>query len=82
MTEQRQKQEAEMLKNPTYDLMETASVLSKGLHRYETFRKDAAHCAQCQEIWTFMKTRDEEDKRIVDHLAHHIQDELKVGRAA
>jgi hypothetical protein len=37
MTEQRQKQEAEMLKNPTYDLMETASVLSKGLHRYETF---------------------------------------------
>ncbi len=30
-----------------------------------------------------MKTRDEEElKRIVDHLAHHIQDELKVGRAA
>ena len=43
-----------MLKNPTYDLMETASVLSKGLHRYDTFRKDAAHCPQCQEIWTFM----------------------------
>ena len=23
-----------------YNLMETASVLSKGLHRYETFKKD------------------------------------------
>lgn len=30
-----------MLKNHTYDLMETASVLSKGLHRYDRFRKDA-----------------------------------------
>jgi hypothetical protein len=73
----------EMLKNPTYDLMETASVLSKGLHRYDTFRKDAAHCPQCQEIWTFMKSRDEEElKRVVDHLAHHFQDELKLRLTA
>ena len=72
-----------MLKNPTYDLMETASILSKGLHRYDTFRKDAAHCSQCQEIWTYMKTRDEEElKRIVDHLALHFQDELKVRLSA
>jgi hypothetical protein len=72
-----------MLKNPTYDLMETASVLSKGLHRYDTFRKDAAHCAQCQEIWTFMKQRDEEElKRIVEHLPYHFQEELKVRLSA
>jgi hypothetical protein len=74
---------ADMLKNQTYDLMETASVLSKGLHRYDTFKKDAAHCPQCQEIWTYMKNRDEEElKRVVDHLAHHIQDELKVRLSA
>jgi hypothetical protein len=73
-----------MLKNPTYDLMETASVLSKGLHRYDVFSKDAAHCCiQCQEIWAYMKSRDEEElKRIVDHLALHFQDELKVRLSA
>jgi hypothetical protein len=78
-----QKGEADMLKNPTYDLMETASVLSKGLHRYDTFRKDAVHCAQCQELWTYMETRDEEElRRIVDHLGHHFQEELKLKLSA
>lgn len=72
-----------MLKNPTYDLMETASVLSKGLHRYDTFGKDAAHCAQCQEIWAYMKSRDDEElERVVDHLVHHFQDELQVRLSA
>ena len=72
-----------MLKNQTYDLMETASVLSKGLHRYETFRKDAAQCAQCQELWAFMKTRDEEElRRVLDHLAHHFGQELHVKLSA
>jgi hypothetical protein len=66
-----------MLKNQTYDLMETASVLSKGLHRYDTFRRDATHCEQCQQIWSYMKARDEEElKRIIEHLAHHFQTEL------
>ena len=72
-----------MLKNQTYDLMETASVLSKGLHRYDTFRNDAAHCAQCQEIWAYMKARDEEElRRIVDHLSHHFHDELTLKLSA
>ncbi len=68
-----------MLKNQTYDLMETASVLSKGLHRYDTFRKDATGCTQCQEIWAYMKGRDEEELgRIVDHLTHHFREEMKL----
>lgn len=72
-----------MLRNQTYDLMETASVLSKGLHRYDTFRKDAAHCPECQSIWTYMKARDEEElRRIVDHLAQHFKDELKLKLSA
>jgi hypothetical protein len=72
-----------MLKNHTYDLMETASVLSKGLHRYDTFRKDAGRCSQCQEIWAFMKGRDEEElRRVVEHLAQHFQDELKIKLSA
>ena len=72
-----------MLKNSTYDLMETAAVLSKGLHRYDTFKRDAGRCTQCQEIWTYMKNRDEEElRRIVEHLSHHFQDEMKVKLSA
>ena len=40
-----------MLKNATYNLMETASVISKGLHRYETFVRDSGECGHCKEIW-------------------------------
>ena len=47
-----------MLKNPTYDLMETAAVLSKGLHRYDTFRTDAKGCHECDQIWKYMQQTD------------------------
>ncbi len=61
-----------MLDNATYNLMETAAVLSKGLHRYDTFHKDAKQCAECQTLWTYMqKTDDEQLKRIVGHLQQH-----------
>jgi hypothetical protein len=72
-----------MLKNPTYDLMETAAVLSKGLHRYATFRKDAKACAHCQQIWKFMQETDEEQlKRILEHLKQHLTDELELKVAS
>jgi hypothetical protein len=61
-----------MLDNATYNLMETAAVLSKGLHRYDTFHKDAKPCAECQTLWTYMKQADEEQlKRIVGHMKQH-----------
>jgi hypothetical protein len=63
-----------MLKDSTYDLMETAAVLSKGLHRYETFRKDAKACRECGQIWTYMQQTDEEQlRRIVAHLKQHFE---------
>jgi len=62
-----------MLKNATYNLMETAAVLSKGLHRYETFRKDGKGCRECGEIWKYMQTTDEEQlNRILVHLKPHV----------
>ncbi|HZS34483.1 MAG TPA: hypothetical protein VFC42_14020 [Methylomirabilota bacterium] len=65
-----------MLKNATYNLMETASVISKGLHRYDTFQGDAQGCPGCAEIWSHMKRADEEQlQRIVSHLRQHIQEE-------
>lgn len=72
-----------MLKNATYDLMETASVLSKGLHRYDTFRRDARTCVHCEEIWRYMKQTDEEQlKRIVEHLKQHFEEEINLKLAS
>lgn len=73
-----------MLKNATYDLMETAAVLSKGLHRYDTFQKDAEHCPDCQRLWGYMRKTDEEQlTRIVQHLKDHFahEGELKLATA-
>ncbi|OGK83375.1 MAG: hypothetical protein A2050_05295 [Candidatus Rokubacteria bacterium GWA2_73_35] len=65
-----------MLKNDVYDLMETAAVLSKGLHRSTTVQKDAKGCTQCQQLWSYMRQADEEQlKRILAHLKQHFDRE-------
>jgi hypothetical protein len=72
-----------MLKNPTYNLMETAAVISKGLHRYDQFMKDAKDCQHCQQLWTMVKRRDEEQlNQVVDHLRQHFEGERKPAAAA
>jgi hypothetical protein len=61
-----------MLDNATYNLMETAAHISKGLHRYETFKTDARGCKDCDGIWNEMKRSDEQQlERIVNHLKGH-----------
>jgi hypothetical protein len=71
-----------MLKNHTYDLMETAAVLSKGLHRYDTFDRDAKDCPECQQIWQYMKRTDEEQlNRVVSHLRQHFDREAPISVA-
>ena len=72
-----------MLSNATYNLMETASVVSKGLHRYQTFIKDCGDCAQCKEIWNQMKRADEELlQRIIPHMKQHLQKDEGTQKAA
>lgn len=72
-----------MLKNSVYDLMETASVLSKGLHRYPTFQRDARECASCQQIWSYMSQTDEEQlRRILTHLKQHFDREVELKLAS
>jgi hypothetical protein len=72
-----------MLKNSTYDLMETAAVISKGLHRYDQFMKDSKDCQACQQLWPMMKRRDEEQlNQLVDHLKQHFEQERKPAAAA
>lgn len=72
-----------MLKNATYDLMETAAILSKGLHRYGAFRNDAKGCTECQHIWDYMqKTDDEQLRRILVHLKDHFAAEGEIKLAS
>lgn len=71
-----------MLSNATYNLMETSTVISKGLHRYDTFKKDAKDCQACQQIWDFMRKSDEEQlHRLLPHLKEHM-DREQAGKAA
>jgi hypothetical protein len=63
-----------MLDNATYNLVETAAHISKGLHRYETFKKDAQGCKDCEQIWDQMKRTDEQQlENVVNHLKQHFE---------
>jgi hypothetical protein len=66
-----------MLNNATYNLMETASVVSKGLYRYDQFSKDAKDCPHCQQIWQMMKQHDEQQlAQLTQHLKQHLDREM------
>jgi hypothetical protein len=70
-----------MLTNATYNLMETAAVLSKGLYRYEIFKKDSQGCQRCQQIWDQMHKTDEEQLAfLVSHLREHLDHEQVAKR--
>ena len=65
-----------MLTNATYNLVETVAVLSKGLYRYDTFKKDAQSCQRCQQIWDHMREADEEQLALLgSHLREHLDQE-------
>lgn len=67
-----------MLKNELYNLMEAATVLSKGLYRYGEFLSDSKDCPNCQQIWHYMQKTDEEQlKRILNHLKQHFDREIE-----
>ena len=50
-----------MLDNNTYNLMEDITILSKSLHRYDTYMKDAKDCKSCQDFWQKMRQQREEE---------------------
>lgn len=63
-----------MLDNINYNLIETISIISKSLYRYETYFKDAADCNSCQEMWTKIKeTREKELSMLLKELKAHIE---------
>jgi len=63
-----------MIKNLNYNLMETITIISKSLYRYDTYIKDAAECESCQEIWgKFKVQREKELKMILKELNAHVE---------
>ena len=64
-----------MLKNINYNLMETITIISKSLYRYDTYMKDASECDACQEIWSFIRTnRQKELRMILNELNAHVDE--------
>ena len=61
-----------MLENINYNLIETISIISKSLYRYDTYIKDAAGCASCQSIWAkFKEHREAELSMMIKELKEH-----------
>jgi hypothetical protein len=62
-----------MLKDMNFDLIQTISIISSSLHRYDTYMKDAEVCASCKEIWLkLMEQREKELTMLLKELKAHI----------
>lgn len=70
-----------MLDDVNYDLMETITIISKSLYRYERYAKDAreADCRSCREIWRKIA---EQRERELEMLLHELRDHMKAGKFA
>ncbi|MGD9187228.1 MAG: hypothetical protein PVI89_03405 [Desulfobacteraceae bacterium] len=62
-----------MLKNVSYNLLETITIVSKSLYRYDTYLHDAENSASSRELWTVIKTqREKELKMLLRELKNQI----------
>ena len=65
-----------MLDNVNYNLIETITIISQGLHRYDSYMKDAheADCRSCREIWRkMMEQREAELQVLLRELKEHAE---------
>jgi hypothetical protein len=56
--------------------METITIISKSLYRYDTYMKDSADCKPCQEMWTRIKNHREEELKM---LLRELKSEVEKG---
>ena len=62
-----------MLKNVSYNLLETITIVSKSLYRYDTYILDAANSKSSQELWaTFKVQRGKELSMLLKELKNQI----------
>ncbi|MFP3868600.1 MAG: hypothetical protein ACLFUU_10640 [Desulfobacteraceae bacterium] len=63
-----------MLKNINYNLIQTISIISQSLYRYDTYIRDAADCPSCQEMWgKFKEQREKELSMLLKELKAHLE---------
>ncbi|MEJ2032996.1 MAG: hypothetical protein P8Y63_08155 [Deltaproteobacteria bacterium] len=63
-----------MLQDNSYNLMESITIISKSLHRYEKYMKDAARCNECQGVWKKLKEEREKDLALLlSELNKHME---------
>ncbi|MGD9384049.1 MAG: hypothetical protein PVH55_08345 [Desulfobacterales bacterium] len=64
-----------MLKNINYNLMETITIISKSLYRYDKYMEDASECESCQKIWSEIRAnRQKELKMMLRELKAHVDE--------
>jgi hypothetical protein len=54
-----------MLKNVSYNLIETITIVSKSLFRYDTYIHDAENSKSSQELWKVFKAQREKELAIL-----------------
>lgn len=58
-----------MIHDCNYDLIETISVISKSLARYDTYMKDCKGHDSCQKLWSKIRhNREQELQMLLDEL--------------
>jgi hypothetical protein len=68
-----------MLKNVTYNLFETITIVSKSLYRYETYLHDAENSKSSRELWTEIRTqREKELSMLLKELKNQIDSGMLV----
>ena len=66
-----------MLKNVSYNLLETITIVSKSLYRYDTYKLDAENSKSSQELWTTFKAqREKELSMLLKELKNQIDSGL------
>jgi hypothetical protein len=71
--EEQPNKEDTMLKNVTYNLLETITIVSKSLYRYNIYKLDAENSKSSQELWaTFKVQREKELSMLLKELKNQI----------
>jgi len=65
-----------MLKNVSYNLLETITIVSKSLYRYDTYIHDAENNKSSRELWATFKTQREKELSV---LLKELKDQIDSG---
>ena len=68
-----------MLKNVSYNLLETITIVSKSLYRYDTYMLDAANSESSRKLWTTFKAQREKE---LSMLLKELKNQIDSGMLA